>query len=141
VRSARTQVVAGFKMRLELDVPQSRVAALAPAADGATTQKMALNAVQLLPASRAPGAPLRLDGVVNNGCETGAEACAGRPSSHVGGMTFCCKAGCGRSCSVSASSVNGDIRAACSCAATLRVDMLHGPDGQVAQHGAALRLP
>jgi hypothetical protein len=138
VRSARTQVVAGFKMRLELDVPTTRVGPLAAGAPAT-----ARNAVRLLPApapvAAAPGEPMRLGGVVNNGCETG-DACTGRQAAHVGGMVFCCKAGCGRSCAVSASSVNGDIHAACSCAATLQVDMLHRPDGELLQHGTALQL-
>ncbi len=125
MRSARTQVVAGFKTRLELDVPAPRVAALAAGVAAAP------NAVQLLP-------PLLSD-VINNGCDTGTD-CAGRSAAHVNGMAFCCKAACGRSCSVSASSVNGNVRAVCTCAATLQVELLRGPDGVQAPHGVALRL-
>jgi hypothetical protein len=124
VRAARTQVVAGFKVRLELDVPAQRIGALASAAP---------NAVKLLPP------PKVAKDVVNNGCDSG-EACAGRPATHVGGMSFCCKANCGPSCAISASSRNGDVRVACACAAAIQVEMLHGPDGTVAPHGHALRL-
>jgi hypothetical protein len=96
--------------------------------------------VRLLPPPKAEHDGLMaVDGVVNNGCDTG-DACAGRSSSHLNGMTFCCKAGCGPSCAISASSRNADVHVACACAATLQVELLHGPDGVVGPHGHALRL-
>ena len=139
--SARTQVVAGFKTRLELDVPAPRVAALS-AADAVSASS---DAVRLVPlsaaASTAAGkAALVLGGVVNNGCDAGAACDGARHVARAGGYTFCCAKDCGRSCSISVSASNGDVRASCACAATLRVDMLRGPDGQSAQHGHALLL-
>ena len=128
VRAASSQVVAGFKVRLELDVPEARVGALAPGLAAAP------NAVRLLPPAKGA-----LTDVVNNGCDTGA-ACAGRTASSLHGMSFCCKPGCGHSCSISISSHNGDVHASCACAASLQVELLHGPDGVVAPHGHALLL-
>ena len=131
VRAAASQVVAGFKVRLELEVPQTRVGPLA--ADHPPVA--APNAVRLLP----PPAGGPLGDIVNNGCDMGA-ACDGRSSTHSNGLTFCCKAGCGSSCSISTSSYNGNVRASCACSATLRVELLHAPDGAVAPHGVALQI-
>jgi hypothetical protein len=128
VRAASTQVVAGFKVRLELSVPETRVGALASGLAAAP------NAVRLLPPPKGG-----LAGVVNNGCDTG-DACAGRGGTSLHGMSFCCKLGCGHSCSISVSAHNDDVRASCACAASLQVELLHGPDGVMAPHGHALRL-
>lgn len=148
VASAHSQVVSGFRLRMQLNVPSARVAPLtegvtqrnavtllAQPGTQALTQRGA--AAALLDAVLRPSAALT--DVVNHGCETGA-ACAGRSSVHNNGQTFCCPAGCGRSCSISASTSNGNTVAACSCSARIQVDMLHRAEGGMTQFGAALAL-
>ncbi len=147
VAAAYSQVVSGFRLRLELDVPSPNVAPLG-AASGFTAQ----NAVTLL--ATQPVVTARADGllgavlhagvvgagdIVNQGCDTGA-SCAGRSSTHSNGMTFCCPAGCGHSCSISSITTNGNTVAVCTCSARIQVDMLHRADGSITQHGAALAL-
>lgn len=135
VTSAHSQVVSGFRVRLELSVPGDRVAEHSLTLAGVRLWPHS-DAVRLLPpplfASSSPAI---------SGCDTGA-ACAGsRSSTTVNGLTLCCPRGCGSACSVAASSRNGRVTATCACAAGLRVDMAFRPDGGLSQHGSALRVP
>ena len=122
-------------MRLHLEVPAPAVSAVRSAGAPASAVRLALGPSMAAAAGRS---------VVNRGCDTDDE-CTGRYS-EVGGMKFCCKAGCGSSCSVSVSSNNGDVVAVCSCsraavAVMVAEDWQQGGGFQQIGHAALMSPP
>ena len=153
VVSAQSQVVNGFRVRMQLDVPPYNVA---PAQGSDVAGRLASNAVTLL-ASPAPSLlPLRLsdqaavlaaaqpkpsdDNIRNFGCFMDADCAGARSSSASNGHRFCCPPGCGNSCSISIQSNNGKILATCACSARLQVDVIQRPGQGMTPHGSALRM-
>ena len=150
VVSAQTQVVNGFRVRLQLDVPPYNVA---PAQRSDMAPHMASNAVSLLATPAPTLLPLRLGGqtsalaasqpdnnIHNYGCLMDADCAGARSSSASNGHRFCCPPGCGNSCSISIQSNNGKILATCACSARLQVDVVQRPGEGLQHHGLALRL-